>query len=82
MFLKMESEQEVSTAINFYPSLILLLRDFNFRNKKKEVSQLKYFDDFLFDEITDLKATGNQKNVIKILNIEQFYNPILPLFAR
>jgi len=49
----------VSTAINLNPSLILLLRDFSLGNKKNEVSQLKYFDDFLFDEITYLKATEN-----------------------
>ncbi|KAL4480974.1 hypothetical protein ABPG72_014442 [Tetrahymena utriculariae] len=59
--IKMENEHEVSTAINFFPSMILTLRDFSFSQLKQQSSQLKYFDDFLFDEITYLKATKEQK---------------------
>ncbi|EAR92177.2 amine-terminal domain guanylate-binding protein (macronuclear) [Tetrahymena thermophila SB210] len=59
--IKMENEHEVSTAINFFPSMILTLRDFSFNQLKQQSSQLKYFDDFLFDEITYLKATKEQK---------------------
>lgn len=53
----MDNEEEVNVAINFIPSLILLLRDFSFGNSKNETSQMKYFDDFLYDEITYLKST-------------------------
>ncbi|KAL4432243.1 hypothetical protein ABPG74_020211 [Tetrahymena malaccensis] len=59
--IKMENEHEVSTTINFFPSMILTLRDFSFNQLKQQSSQLKYFDDFLFDEITYLKATKEQK---------------------
>lgn len=60
--VKLDSESEISTAINLAPSLILLLRDFSCSN---QLPQTNYLDDFLFDEIKYLNATKDNKKVVK-----------------